>query len=124
MREAVTAKRLPTVELLLQHGAEVNARDEDGITPLILAASNDTLNLTPLLLAHGADPNIQDADGFTALYTAVTSTTAKITLPELLAHGANLNLRTKAGLTPLQLARQKKLPDLVRLLTQKGKAER
>src|SRR5262249_32009955 len=68
-----------TVEVLLQHGADVNSRnvkaDSDffGVTPLIMNATqrNDCAEVTELLIAAGADLNAADAAGKTALAHAL-----------------------------------------------------
>ena len=65
-------------EALIAHGAEVDAKPADGMTPLILAASGDPhrerrqerLKVAEILLAHGADVNAEDHYGHTALYYA------------------------------------------------------
>lgn len=43
--------------LLIDAGARLNARTNDGYTPLHLAAGSGTIETVQLLLAHGADPN-------------------------------------------------------------------
>ena len=50
------------VRLLLDHGAEVNVRNIRGYSPLMLAASSDTIpsGVVKLLLAKGADASCKD----------------------------------------------------------------
>lgn len=43
--------------ILIEQGADVNAQDLDGFTPLFKAADSGLLDLAKLLLEHGADPN-------------------------------------------------------------------
>ncbi|KAK2741432.1 hypothetical protein FQN55_008348 [Onygenales sp. PD_40] len=56
--------RLAAASLLLQHGAEIDHKDNDGNTPLALAWTwtNDRLDIVHLFLQHGADMNF-DGDG-------------------------------------------------------------
>lgn len=49
---------LELTELLLEHGADVNARGINGWTPLHAAAGRDDPVLLALLVRHGADPSI------------------------------------------------------------------
>jgi ankyrin repeat protein len=56
-----------TIALLLQHGAEVNAVDGYGYTPLIYAAAQGCLRSTTLLLEAGANPHHRDQEGHSAL---------------------------------------------------------
>ena len=76
-------------ELLLRHGADVNAKDEEGKTPLSGASKFEVFEL---LLSHGADPNVQDNYGATPLLLACLYNNVKISVPTLLlAHGALVN---------------------------------
>lgn len=57
------------VKMLIARGADVNAKDSDGDTVLMLAASSDTLPLETIktLLERGADVNARNVKGETAL---------------------------------------------------------
>ena len=87
-------------ELLLAHGADVNAKDEHGRTPLYKAADDDNKELTALLLAHGADVNAKDDIGYTPLHCASYKDESEL----LLTHGADANAKDKEGKTPLHKA--------------------
>ena len=57
------------VELLLQHGALVNATDTEGDTALAIAARDYVANIAELLLLYGADASIPDGNGNPIIYT-------------------------------------------------------
>jgi uncharacterized protein len=55
-----------TMELLLAAGADPNARQTGGFTPIFSAAAANRRDLAKILIAHGADPTIQNDFGQTA----------------------------------------------------------
>jgi len=65
LHSAVAGRRIAAAKLLLQAGADVNARAQ-GLTPLHLAAHAGHEPLVELLLAYGADAKVRDAQGQTA----------------------------------------------------------
>jgi ankyrin repeat protein len=48
---------LEVAKLLLEKGADVNAKDYINVSPLMLACERGSLELTRILLEKGADPN-------------------------------------------------------------------
>jgi uncharacterized protein len=63
---AVSNKDVEMVRLLIERGADVNARQQKGFTPLQGAAGSGSIEIMDLLLAHGADLAARDDDGRTA----------------------------------------------------------
>jgi hypothetical protein len=91
------------LERLLKAGANVNARDEKGFTPIIVAAQSGLDNAVQTLLAHNADPNLRTATGNTALILAVDQGHAG-SAAKLIAAQADVNSRNKRGQTALMTA--------------------
>lgn len=60
------------VELLIEHGAEVNKCFIDNSTALMMASRRGHYEIVKLLLAHGPQSIMQKSDGLTALILAVT----------------------------------------------------
>lgn len=107
-----------SARLLIEKGADVNTRDEGGMSVLEQAASANHIELVRLLLSKGANVNTADGIGATPLLAAAANGDRNAPLVKLLiAHGATVNVKTgdttevvKNGpiqlghLTPLQLA--------------------
>ena len=66
LHAAVSGQHAEAVSLLLEHGADVNARQQVGYTPLMGAAGAGRDDIADLLLSHGADPSLSSEDGKTA----------------------------------------------------------
>jgi hypothetical protein len=58
------------VKELLDAGKYPNVRQGDGLTPLMIAASNGDIEIASMLLAKGADPNLRSPGGNTAMRLA------------------------------------------------------
>ena len=70
---AVLDGNFEKVQLLLKKGVDINSKDEDGDTALMIASSEGHLEIVKLLLLRkGADVNIKNNDGKTALDLAKT----------------------------------------------------
>lgn len=67
LHSAVAGGDHEIVTLLLDHGADIDARQEGGFTPLMAAAANGRVEIVQVLLDHGADTSMQSDDGHTAL---------------------------------------------------------
>jgi len=63
-------KNIRTVEYILEKGADINAPDKDGDTPLHKAIRKNNALLFKALLDSGADPNMQDKNGMSPLQVA------------------------------------------------------
>ena len=69
--EEVRKRPLEMIQLLLENGAQVDARDENGNTSLIVAAKGtDRPEIIQLLIEKGAEVKARNNDGSTALMVA------------------------------------------------------
>ncbi|HLK59267.1 MAG TPA: ankyrin repeat domain-containing protein [Chthonomonadaceae bacterium] len=136
------------VKALLEHGANVDFQDRDGITPLMAATGNLCPKNVRVLLEHGANPNRKDGSGGTALRYA-DAECAKLLIQNgadihaiddngqtplcalcmlgldesaqmLIRQGADVNVKDKNGNTPLILASRKCRLDTVKMLLEHG----
>ena len=69
-----------TVRLLIDHGAEVNAKDQTKSTPLHLASSVGSIDTVRLLIDHGAEVTAQDVHRMTPLHMAFSWVSRESTL--------------------------------------------
>lgn len=66
-------KTKTVMDMLLNHGAEIDARDANGRTPLHWAAWKGRDDSVAWLLRHGAQPHVADGDGRCAIHLASIS---------------------------------------------------
>jgi len=73
LRRAAAAGDLKALAAQLASGTDIDARDAQGRTALLLATLSGQRSAVAELLARGADPSAADARGVTPLQTAVAA---------------------------------------------------
>ena len=73
LRQAAAAGDLTALRAQLASGGDIEARDAQGRTALMLATVGGQADAVAVLLAHGADPSAADAHGTTPLRAAVAA---------------------------------------------------
>jgi hypothetical protein len=91
-----------SLKLLISKGANVNAVDREGSTPLMYAVRGDQIGAAKLLLSSGAHIGAKDRQGRTALHFAALRGSAAMT-KFLIARGASGSAKDQFGDTPLHL---------------------
>ena len=103
---SVTQKgSLAEVEALLAQGVDINCKNENGSSPLIIASFHGHLAILKLLLSKQCDKNMRNNVGDTALYLATIKNHQKI-VDILICNNVDQSI-AKNGKTPFEWARQK-----------------
>ncbi|MDA7653501.1 ankyrin repeat domain-containing protein, partial [bacterium] len=109
---------LAGVQAELNKGVDVNAKDDDGSTPLHEAAQRGHKETAELLIANGADVNARTGGwmNVTPLHRTETKEIAEL----LIANGANVNAKDGTGRTPLHWTAETGRKEIAELLIEKG----
>ena len=122
-RAISTNQPVDKIEALIKAGADVNAANRYGVTPLSLAAANGNDALIAVLLKSGANAKAADAklsEGRTLLMLAAR-TGSVASIRQLVAQGAGVNaVETRTGSTALMWAALENHADAVRALVAAG----
>ena len=104
---------------LIANGAEVNAKNKYGFTPLYLAVLNSAAEVAKLLIDNSAEVNAKDKYGRTPLHFAAAENAAEVA-KLLIANGAEVNAKAEYGDTPLHIAALNSAAEVAKLLIAKG----
>jgi ankyrin repeat protein len=104
IRDAAYNGNIETVKQAIAAGADVNEKDNIGLTPLHSAARKGHKEIIELLIAAGADVNAKDKiDGYVPLHLAATKGHKEV-VELLIVKGADVNAKDTGGKTPLDWA--------------------
>lgn len=111
---------LEAAGLLIAVGAQVNATDDYGVTPLSLACTNGSGAMIETLLKAGANPNLALPTGETPLMTAARTGNVDA-VRALLERGADVSaVEASRGQDALMWAAAEGHAEVARLLTEQG----
>ncbi|KVI09494.1 ankyrin repeat and protein kinase domain-containing protein 1-like [Cynara cardunculus var. scolymus] len=116
---AIAQNRADLVQLLLEFGPDIEARNRFGSTPLEAAACSGEGLIVELLLAHRASTDRLESSIWGPIHLAAGGGHVDV-LRLLLLKGANVNMLTKDGNTGLHLAVEERRKDCARLLLASG----
>jgi len=117
--EAIQNEQKQTVLFLLQHGADVDAKDKREFTPLHYAAEKGYAEIAELLIEKGANVNATDTNKETPLHIAVLCGHKDVALA-LLAAEAFVNAENSMSRTPLHYAAREGHSEAVKVLLAHG----
>ena len=103
------------VHLIRKWEAEVNLKNEDGLTALMIASLSGQCAIVKLLLENKADVNQQNINGWSALMLACREGHLKI-VEMLVEYGTNIDLHNDKGWSALMVACENSQLQIVELL--------
>jgi len=112
-------RRRHAMDLLLENGAEVDAKDSSENTLLHQASLDGQEDVVELLLKHGADADAKNRKHWTPLHGAALCGRDEVAR-RLLDKGAKVNARSQEGNTPLHIASTAGKLQIVQLLLDHG----
>ena len=98
-----------TVQLLLDHGADVDVRGPNERRMLDISIIDDDIDMARFLLEHGADPNLRGTYGCSTIFYAQSEEAIRL----LASHGAELNILSDKGNMPLIQVYSHLIPALI-----------
>lgn len=107
------------INLLLDKGADIAAKDLHGRAVLDRAVARNNYTAAKLLIERGANIHYQDPDGTTALHVAASLEDGSL-VQLLLEKGADVNSKDYGGMTALHIAASRGHEAAVRLLLENG----
>ena len=108
------------VRLLVEKGADIEARSPSNGTPLICAAEGKYEAVVEFLLQSGANVNAEDQFGWKPLHRVMVTPGGEHVAQVLLTHGADINARCSYNKTPLHHAIEKGNESMVSFLLAAG----
>jgi len=119
LHESILSNKPNCANVLIDKGADLNAKDTDGKTPLIWALENGQIEVAKLLIEKGAEVHAKNRYGYTPLILAIRNDHNEIA-KLLIEKGAELNEKNTYGYTPLILASKCGIFEYAKLLIEKG----
>ena len=117
--KAVEGDDYSLCQFFINAGFDLNLRDANDWTPLMIAAFNGSEKVAILLIKHGADINATDRDGYAPIHWAAYNGYQKV-ISLLLRKGVNANVASHAGLSPLLQASARGHVEAVAVLLKSG----
>ncbi|MDD2623357.1 MAG: Ankyrin repeats (3 copies) [bacterium ADurb.Bin157] len=114
---AVEIGNTEIVKVLLDIGADPEAKDNNGESSLIKAVIDERFDVVSLLLEYGVILNRRDDRGYTSLMHATAMGDVK-TVKVLISAGADAALKSTAGETLLDIAQKSENEELITMYTQ------
>jgi len=107
LHNACTRGHFDTVKLLLENGANLEATNFDGETPIVLAIQHRYAKLTEFLIDQGADIETTDNSENNLLHKAamVDHPHMAPVIKVLISKGVNLNAKNQSGKRPIDYSR-------------------
>ena len=119
--EVLREDQMQMFMLLIDNGADVNVKDEQGNTPLHYAAQEGQTELTKILIDKGANISAKGLKDLTPLHAAAKGGNKDVVV-SLLDAGADVNAENYMERTPLHFAAKNGHIDIVEVLLARGAA--
>ena len=108
------------LQAIISHGVDVNAKDKNNVTALMIASLKGNLDAINILLNAEADASICNAESDTCLHYATFGDCSSEVLQAIICHAADVNAANKYSQTPLQIACQEGAEDAIIVLLNAG----
>jgi ankyrin repeat protein len=118
IHDVVRLGNLTKVKKLIEQGVPIDIKDNNGVTPLHIAAGFYP-KIVKYLVEQGASIDAVDIDGYTALHYGAELGEIEV-VKYLIGKGANINVQDIEGQTPLDRAKWAGAEEVVKYLISQG----